>query len=81
MGVAGQTGQELADLGFAHFDWVPLPMEEDEAFDPADIGFPCFGAEMSSADSLVHAVKQPGLWRGWDGGNRGGHNESPFIDQ
>ena len=34
-----QVGKKGFDLWSAHFHWVALVMEEDEALDPVDIGF------------------------------------------
>src|SRR3990172_203250 len=76
MGVRGQAGQELADLGFAHFGRVPLPVEKDEALDPPDIRFLCSGTEMSGTHSLSDSVKQLELWRAHRRGN--GHCWSPI---
>src|SRR3990172_8667625 len=69
MGVRGQAGQELADLSFAHFGWVPLPVEKDEALDPSNIRFLGSGTEISGTHSLSDSVKQLGLWRACGKGN------------
>src|SRR3989304_10365490 len=59
MGVRGQAGQELADLGFAHFGWVPLPVEKDEAGEPPDIRFLCSGTdgEDAAGDNVQELIR------------------------
>ena len=35
----GKVGKKGFDFWSAHFRWMALVMEEDEALDPVDIGF------------------------------------------
>ena len=63
--VAGlqEVGEEGRDFGSAYLFRVPLIVEEDEAFNPVDIGF--FGAEgvMLAADGIAHLVEEcPGAF-------------------
>ena len=56
-----QTGQKHSNLRLAHLSRVTFVVEEDEAFDPVDIGFLSPWAVMPGADCLAHLVKEPGL--------------------
>ena len=60
MGVAGQAGEKLGDLGFSHLSRVSLIVKKNEAPDPPDIGFLGFVAIVASADGLAHPVKELG---------------------
>jgi hypothetical protein len=53
-----QVGEEGFDLRGAHVPWVPLVVEQDEAFDPPDIGV--FGADgvMLAADRIADLIEQ-----------------------
>ena len=53
----GQVGQEGLDLRGAHLLGVALVVEEDEAFDPVDVGL--FGADgvVLEADGLTNLIE------------------------
>ncbi len=64
----GEMAEERFNLGIGHFPGVPLVVEEDEAFDPIDVGV--FGADAVVEDPgvLADLVEQFCFWLlGWGG--------------
>jgi len=56
----GEVGEELPDLLGAHLRGVTLPVEEDEAPDPAGVCPLCAQGEVAQARDCVYTVAQ--LW-------------------
>jgi len=54
-----EVREEGLDLGAAHVGRVALAVEQDEASDPADVGFFGAAAAMERAHRGVHTVEQP----------------------
>src|SRR5207245_8679042 len=52
-----EAGQEAADVGLPHLGRVPLPMEEDEATHPSDVGPLRARAVMARASRAAHALE------------------------
>jgi hypothetical protein len=59
--VHGQRREKLRDLVFTHLQGMALPMEQDIALDPADVGLLRPYAVMPHADGLPHLVEQSRL--------------------
>jgi hypothetical protein len=52
--VCGEAGKESGNVRLCHFGRVAFPMEEDEPFDPTDIGFLRLVAVLACTDVLAH---------------------------
>ena len=54
----GQVGEEGSDFGDTHLLGVAFVVEEDEAFDPANVCL--FGADgvMLAADGITHLIEE-----------------------
>lgn len=72
-----KIGEEGGDLGLPHLHRVPLPVEEDEPEDPADVCLFRAEAVVAGADRHPHAIEELGASREI---MRRGCGRSPFGD-
>ena len=54
----GEVGEELMDFFWAHIEGMPGIMEEDESFDPSEVGVSCTGAEVSESRDIAYLVEE-----------------------
>ena len=62
--ISCQAGEKCRDISLAHLSRVAFVVEEDESFDPSDIGIFSFDAVVPCADRLADLIEESGLlWR------------------
>ena len=60
--VYGQVGEEGFDFRGSHIFGMSFVVEEDEAFDPVDVGFLGADGVVFEADGLTNSIEQSGLF-------------------